>query len=151
MKLVLSAIFFLALTNQAIAKKTFGKNVDKTKVMKISTLLADAKKYEGKEVTVSGMITNVCSMRGCWLELASDKKFQTLRLKVKDGVMVFPVNSKGKLGYASGTLSSKTMSKEKLIALAEYQAKTYKKKVDISKITGPKTFYQFNPTGVEIE
>ena len=45
---------------------------------------------------IEGLVVEVCKARGCWMQLASDKEFQTMKIKVKDGVMVFPMSAKGK-------------------------------------------------------
>ena len=149
MKALLLLLSFVSLSTSAATE--MGKKFSTQKLTPISKLLADADQFNGKEVTIKGMITNVCSMRGCWMEFASDKAYQTLRIKVRDGDMVFPLSAKGKLAYAKGTLSSKTYSKEQLIAMKENYAKKQNKKADLSKITGPKTYYQFSPVGVRIE
>lgn len=150
----LSLLLFL-LSFSIIAKpQHFGKKVakiSKESLTPISKLLETPKNYEGKEVTISGMVTNVCSMRGCWMEFASDKKYQSLRIKVRDGDMVFPLSAKGKVAYATGTLHSKTYSKDELISFAKQRAKKSGKPADLSKITGPQTYHNFIPTGVSIE
>ncbi len=131
--------------------QSFGKKVSKSDLTPISELLADVKKFEKKEVTIKGMVTNVCSMRGCWMEFASDKEYQSLRIKVRDGDMVFPISAKGKIAYATGTLNHTTFSKDQLISFAQKRAEKSGKPADLSKITGPETYYQFIPVGVTIE
>ena len=59
----------------------------------------------GKTVKVEGLVTAVCPKRGCWMELASDKEFQTVKVKVDDGVMVFPLDAKGKVATAEGVFT----------------------------------------------
>ena len=54
-----------------------------------------AEKFAGKRVRVEGPIVDVCEDMGCWLAIGSDKEFQTLRFKVEDGVIVFPMSAKG--------------------------------------------------------
>ncbi len=144
-------ITFLLTLSVGATPQNFGKAVDKKRLTPISKLIAEAKNYKDKEVTIKGMVTNVCSMRGCWMEFASDKEYQTLKIKVRDGDMVFPLSAKGKTAYAVGTINSQTYSKEELVAMAEARAKKYGKPADLSKITGPKTFVNFVPSGVTIE
>jgi len=149
MKVIFLLLSLLSLTTNASTQ--FGKKFSTDELTPISTLLANADAFNEKEVTIKGMITNVCSMRGCWMEFASDKAYQTLRIKVRDGDMVFPLSAKGKMAYAKGTLSYKTYTKEQLIAMEESFAKKQNKKADLTKITGPKTYYQFSPLGVRID
>ena len=82
----LSLLFTASVVGKELA---FGEQVDESKLVKISTLLKSPKDYLNKKVTVSGAIVGVCSKRGCWAELASDAKFEKLRIKVRDGDMVF--------------------------------------------------------------
>ena len=69
-------------------------------------ILENPKNYEGKKVLVEGTILNVCAKRGCWIELASDKEFETIRVKVKDGEIVFPMEAKGKTAIVEGEFYS---------------------------------------------
>lgn len=151
MKATIITLLLLSYSQVILSANEYGEKLKTDELTPISKILADAKAYEGKEVTIKGMITNVCSMRGCWMEFASDKKYQTLRIKVKDGDMVFPISAKGKLAYAKGTLSSMTVSEEKLMEYEKSYAQKEKRKPDYSKITGPKTYHQFIPSGVRIE
>ncbi len=72
----------------------------------VQTLLAQPDQYLGKTVRVDGVITAVCEMAGCWMELADPaadgKTAKTLRIKVDDGVIVFPVTAKGRRASAEG-------------------------------------------------
>lgn len=147
MKIIL--IVMCLVTVSSYAATEFGSKFKTTNLTPISKLISESKAHSDKEVVIKGMITNVCSYRGCWMEFASDKKYQSLKIKVRDGDMVFPISAKGKTAYAKGKISSKTFSKKELIAMAQKRSKD--KKADTSKITGPKTFYQFIPSGVRIE
>ena len=135
----------------AYAVTELGKKVSPDSLTPISKLLASPTDFDGKEVTIKGMVTDVCSMRGCWMKFASDKQYQTLMIKVRDGDMVFPLSAKGKQALATGTLLSKTFTKDQLIAMENERAKSQKREAKIDEIKGPKTFYQFSPVGVRIE
>ena len=76
--------------------KKYGKEITLTEKVKISQLLENPKNYEGKKVLIEGIVLNVCKKRGCWIELASDKEFESIRVKVQDGVIVFPMEVNGK-------------------------------------------------------
>ena len=80
----------------------YGKPLTGTDTVKISALMADPDKYVGQTVRVEGIITGVCEKRGCWMTLASDREFEDLRIKVDDGVIVFPLDAKGKRAVAEG-------------------------------------------------
>ena len=62
----------------------------------------------GKTVRVEGVVTAVCEHMGCWMTLApagaAGEKPATLRLKVDDGVIVFPVSARGRTAVAQGVI-----------------------------------------------
>ncbi len=87
------------------ADTKYGAGVGQAQMVKVSELMASPDAYVGKTVQVEGLITAVCPKRGCWMELASDKEFQTVKIKVDDGVMVFPLDAKGKVATAQGVFT----------------------------------------------
>jgi hypothetical protein len=96
----------LAVSTPAFPAETkYGAGVGQARVVKVSELMASPDAYLGKTVKVEGLITAVCPKRGCWMELASDKEFQTVKIKVDDGVMVFPLDAKGKVATAEGVFT----------------------------------------------
>jgi len=149
---LLKILSILLMTTQALAinGKSFGNGADMTKLVPISTVLATPNLYLEKQITVEGAIVAVCENRGCWLKLASDKKFQTLRIKVRDGDMVFPLNSKGKTAYATGLLKGMELTKEKAIAYLQHMADEAKESFDPASVTDGITIYQLIPSGVTI-
>jgi hypothetical protein len=100
--ILLSVAALVAASPAVAAETTYGAGVGKAQVVPISELLARPEKYVGKPVRVEGLVTAVCAKRGCWMELASDKEFQSIKVKVDDGVMVFPMEAKGKVAAAEG-------------------------------------------------
>lgn len=89
----------------AAAETKYGAGVGGAPLVKISELLAQPDRYQGKVVRVEGLVTDVCAKRGCWMQLASDKEFQVLQIKVDDGVMVFPLSARGKMASAEGVFT----------------------------------------------
>jgi hypothetical protein len=131
--------------------KEYGKKLTLKETTKISAILANPEQFAGKRVLVEGAIIDVCSNRGCWIKLAGDEEFKSIRFKVEDGVIVFPMEAKGKKARAEGIVSVKTYSKEDLIKQGEEQAKEEGKEFDPASITGPKTVIQINGEGAVIE
>jgi len=111
-------------------RKSYGKNLTLTDTTKISQILSEPDKYVGKQVLVKGRIVEVCQKRGCWVELAADQDFKTLRIKVNDGEIVFPMEAKGKLAVVEGIFEKYTLTKEQTIERlkhhAEEQGETFK-------------------------
>jgi len=149
MKTLIFLLFPLLLT-YPVSSKTFGSGADMDKIIAISALLNTPDNYLNKDITVKGTIVSVCSSRGCWMKLASDKKFQTLRIKVKDGDMVFPLTAKGKTAYATGQLAAIKLDKEKAIKYLSHLAEEANEEFDESTVQSGMTIYQLVPKGVSI-
>src|SRR5215475_11036919 len=111
----------LALGLLSAAENKLGKPLTVKEPMPIATLLAHADDYVGKTVQVTGKITEVCQMMGCWLDLVNDEG-QKIRIKVNDGEIEFPKDSAGKVAVAEGTLNKLELSKEQAIARAKEEA-----------------------------
>lgn len=145
------AALFLAASLPAAAATKHGKGVSDAAVVQISELMAKPDQYVGKTVKVEGLITEVCPMRGCWIEVAGDQEFQTLRVKVEDGVIVFPMTDKGKKVVAEGTFKKMELSKEQAIQRAQHEAEEKGQKFDPASIKGPVTVYQLQGVGAVVE
>jgi hypothetical protein len=135
----------------AMPPKKFGKTLTLTEKTKVSEILAHPQAYDGKKVLVEGAVIDVCQKRGCWIKIGSEKEFESIRFKVDDGVIVFPMTAKGKSALAEGVVSVKTYSKEELIEQGKHQAEEQKTQFDPSTITGPKTVVQIKGEGAVIK
>jgi hypothetical protein len=128
----------------------FGKDLTLNETVKISTLMENMPQYVGKTVLVEGKIVEVCAKRGCWMELASDKEFQKIKIKVDDGEIVFPMTAKGKTAMAEGVVQAIELTQENALKYYEHQAEEKGEKFDPATITGPVTIYQIKGTGAII-
>ncbi len=150
-KICTALLLSLLLSANAFGKaRDFGNGADMSKLQAISTVLASPAEFMNQEITVEGTITAVCQKRGCWMKLASDKKFQSLKIKVKDGDMVFPMSAKGKTAYATGRLQAMPMDKQQTIKYLSHLAKEAKESFDPNSVKEGMTLYQLVPTGVTI-
>lgn len=93
---------------QQTQEKTFGSALTLTEVTKVSDIYAHPEKFNGKRVQVQGPIVDVCADMGCWLALGSDKESETIRFKVEDGVIVFPMSVKGMNAKVEGVIAVDT-------------------------------------------
>jgi hypothetical protein len=150
-KLISTIALALLFTVAIAAPKNYGKKITLKEKTKISEILANPKDFDGKRVLVEGNVVGVCEKRGCWIKIASDKEFESIRLKVEDGVIVFPMSAKGKSALAEGVVSVKTYSKEDLIKQGEMHAKEEGTTFDPATVTGPKTTVQINGEGARIK
>lgn len=154
MKSVLTIACVLALTaSLAFAgnPKNYGKTLTLKDVTRVSEILANPEKFNGKRVRVQGAVVDVCSKRGCWIRLASDKEYESIVFKVEDGVIVFPMDAKGKTAIAEGVISAKTYTVEQLIEQGKHQAEETGKPFDPSTVKGPKTVVRIMGEGASIQ
>lgn len=128
----------------------FGAPVDAANVTPISTLMATPDDYLEAPVTIEGTVVGVCQKRGCWMSIASDKRFQNLRIKVKDGDMVFPMSAKGSKAIATGMLQKMDLDLDTTRRMKAHQAKEQGESFDPASVTEGMAYYQLVPTGVSI-
>lgn len=105
MKALFCAALIAATGVMAAAQETkLGAGVTMAEATPIKALIEKPADYVGKTVRIDGVATAVCEDMGCWLAVApeDDPKGATVRLKVEDGVIVFPVTAKGKKVTAQG-------------------------------------------------
>ena len=148
---LLTCVFVLACVSGAVAgEKVYGKGVTGTELVKVSDLLAKPGDYVGKVVRVKGTAVGVCAHRGCWVSIAGDKEGETVRVKVKDGVIVFPADIKGDTLIAEGvwTANELTMEQTKKVCAAEARAEG--EEFDEAKVTNCMTLYQITGTGAVV-
>ncbi len=148
------AFAFSAITAAtAVAQsKDYGKALTLKEATPISSILKDPKAFEGKRVLVEGLIIEVCEERGCWIRIASDKAFESLRFKVDDGVMTFPQDARGKSVLAEGVVKVRSLTREQAIAQAREVAKERGTlaSFDSAKVKGPVTDVQLSGEGARV-
>ena len=148
------AFAFSAITAAtAVAQsKDYGKALTLKEATPISSILKDPKAFEGKRVLVEGLIIEVCEERGCWIRIASDKAFESLRFKVDDGVMTFPQDARGKSVLAEGVVKVRSLTREQAIAQAREVAKERGTLAafDSAKVKGPVTDVQLSGEGARV-
>ena len=103
----------------AAGPKKYGKPLTLKDTTQISDILVAPDTYNGKLVKVQGPIVAVCEMKGCWIAIASDKEFQSIRFKVDDGVIVFPMDAKGLTATVEGLVPVAVLSERDQIAPGE--------------------------------
>lgn len=149
--LILLLIFFscgliLAQTEEIL----LGSEITLTEMTKISAILADPDSYLDKTVLVEGEVLDVCPKMGCWMELKSDVEGEKIKVKVKDGDIVFPVDAIGNEAVVEGTVYKIELTQEEAVDYFEHIAEESGKEFDPATITGPVTLYQIKGLGAEI-
>lgn len=128
----------------------YGQPLAGAETVVIADLLADPDPYVGKTIRVEGEISDVCSHRGCWIAITDESGSSTVRFKVKDGVIEFPMACKGKQVVAEGVFTKIELTEEQAIARAKHHAEERGEEFDPSTVTGPETFYQIKGLGAVV-
>ena len=103
------------LLNKANPEGKYGTEISIMENEEISTLLNMPNTYLGKDVLVSGTITEVCPMRGCWIDVKDVNTDSHIRIKVTDGQIVFPLSAKGKYVDVQGKFTKLNFTEEQAI------------------------------------
>lgn len=118
-------------------------------LVKIETLLAEPEAWLGKVVKVEGKVKAVCEMRGCWLDVSDAGNH--IRVKVKDGEMVFAPELVGRAVVAEGTVYKFDLDKEQAVGYFRHLAEEKGETFDPATVTGGTTIYQLGGIGVEVK
>lgn len=90
----------------------------KSRVVPLEKVLASPGDYARSPVVVEGVISQACSNKGCWIELASTAGKPGMRVTFKNYGFFVPLDSKGMLARAEGVTKVKTLSKKEADHLA---------------------------------
>ena len=102
----------------------------------IEEILADPDIWAGRKVRVTGEVSGVCSKQGCWMDLTSGEDV-TLRIKVDDGVIVFPQDAVGHSAEAEGEVEILEMELEKYTDWLEHVAEEEGREFDPADVGEP--------------
>ena len=98
-----------------ITMENLGIEISNTDVSSITELLNNPSGYLGNNVTINGTIVDVCPMMGCWIEVKDFTSEEVIRVKVKDGDIIFPKESKNKEVLVEGVFSKLDFTEEQAI------------------------------------
>ncbi len=117
-----------------------------TPLVSIATLMADPEAYLDRVVRVKGKVAEVCPKAGCWLDLDADG--QKLRVKVKDGEIVFEQKLVGKEVFAEGTVYKFDLTREQAVGYYRHLAEEKGEAFDPESVKKGTTIYQIGGLGV---
>ncbi|MCU0228630.1 MAG: DUF4920 domain-containing protein [Bryobacterales bacterium] len=146
---IASCLAVLAL-GLAAATLNLGAPLKVKEATPIATLMQSPANYVGKTVQVQGRITEVCQKEGCWMLLVDDASGKSVRIKVKDGEIVFPKDGNGRKAVAEGVFTKTERTLEQTIAAARHEAEEQGRAFDASKIKSGSVFYQIQGTGARV-
>jgi hypothetical protein len=106
--------------------------------------------WVGKRVRIEGTVDGVCAMKGCWMELVAQDR-SVLRVKVDDGVLVFPATATGRPAVAEGTVEIVEMERDAYVAWRRHEAEELEQPFDPVEVgEGPYRIVQLRGLGAEI-
>lgn len=148
---ILTTLFML---NSAQAKSSptvvYGEPLKLKNSQTVTETLEKAKSQEGQHIQITGVITDVCPMKGCWIKVTDPGTKQEIEVKVKDDVIVFPKHSKNKQVTVEGELVKKVYSKNKAIKHLRHRAKELGIPFDVKSVKGPMEFWTIKGKGAKI-
>lgn len=153
--IALATILLLASSLFALAGgpegKVYGSGVTLEESVAIETLLAEPESFVGKSVRVDGVITGVCKMRGCWMKVSNPETGNGVRIKVEDGVIVFPYSAMGSKASAEGVFEAIPIEVEeaKHKEKAEEQGKDHEN-CTVGALKKKNVIYQIRGTGAVV-
>jgi hypothetical protein len=102
--LLCAAAFALAAVGTSAEETRLGAGVTLKDATPIKAVIEKPADFVGRTIRVDGVATAVCEEMGCWMAVApvDDPTGATVRLKVEDGVITFPVTAKGRNVSAEG-------------------------------------------------
>lgn len=132
------------------AGTTYGEPITLTSLTPVSAILDDPSAFIGQRVLVQGMVVAVCEEKGCWMDIASDREFEKVQIKVDDGVIVFPLSARGKQALVEGVVEELQLTEEQAIAEGMRMAEEHGETFDPASVTGPQTIFRIRGSGAVI-
>jgi len=115
----------------------YGKKIDLEQFSDFGGFMSEPNEYLNENILIKGEIIDVCPMRGCWIKVKDNSSSNSIRVKVTDGLIVFPISSKGHQVDVEGEFIA--------LNFTENQARSWK--VHLAKEKG----ITLNPEDVQIE
>ena len=128
-----------------------GEDLQTLPVTSAQDILERPDDFIGKTVRVEGEVLDVCPRKGCWAEIRDEDR--TLRIKVKDDVIVFPADSVGRVMVAEGVVEAIDQSREQYVAWLAHLAEEKGEAFDVEAAEigdGPFRRIQIRGLGAEV-
>ncbi len=130
-------------------RKVYGEAISVADTTAISVLQRAPELFVGNQVLVSGTISDVCPHKGCWIDIR-DRAGQTIRVKVQDDVIVFPVEAKGKTVAAQGVVEKLELDRQQLVRMKQHEAEERGQPFEPGSIQSGETIYRIQGSGAVI-
>lgn len=131
-----------------LSSEAFGAATDANGAISVADALSSLKNNDTLNCKVSGYVTSVCQMKGCWMMLSQNPDDSTgLFVKFKDYAFFMPKDLSGSKVVANGFAFKEITSVDELKHYAEDEGKT---KEEIAAINAPKEEMKFMAEGVVV-
>jgi len=131
-------------------EEKLGEGITLTEKTSIADILSDPESFLDQVVLIEGEVVDVCPKMGCWMELKSDSEEKIIKVKVKDGDIVFPMEAIGKTAVVEGKVYKIELTEDEAVGYMEHLAEEKGQEFDTSTVKGPMTIYQIKGIGAEI-
>lgn len=150
MRILLVAAATLALSPVWADVQTFGELEGDVEDVRIGKLLNNPDAYVDKKIRIAGLVDDVCPRKGCWVDIIDAQSSDTIRFKVQDDVIVFPVAAKGEEIVAEGIFRRHEFTREQATKRLKHLAEEKGEAFDEASVTGPMVFYQVEGIGAAV-
>lgn len=140
--LLLTLLVFGAFTINA--QSFFGEKIDNSELQSMGDIYKELQKKETINTKIEGTIVDVCSVKGCWMNI-SDGEGHDFFVKFKDYGFFMPKDAAGQKVVARGMAYIERVSVDELRHYAEDAGKN---KEEIAKITASELSYHFLADGI---
>ncbi|MCA9243908.1 MAG: DUF4920 domain-containing protein [Phycisphaerales bacterium] len=151
-RVLISLVTLAAMTGCAAQHAEFGERptARAAETLSVAKVLDNPKAYEGKVVRVSGVVSDVCKPKGCWMELSDPGSDGALFVKFTCPVegRLIPLEAVDHKATAQGKLVIEQVGVDELRHMAEDAGKS---PADIAKITQPEQRLRFESAYAEVE
>ncbi len=128
----------------------YGAPLATAETLSVADVVKRGGELNGKQVRVEGTISDVCAKRGCWIKIADETGPAEMTFKVEDGVMVFPMDAKGKWVVADGEVRRTELTLEQTRRRLEAEAKETGKPFDPASVTEGGVSVRLNGIGATV-
>lgn len=126
----------------------FGAPLSAAPAIPAAAVMADPKKYDDKDVKLTGTVSAACAKKGCWMTLGgAEPGGKRLRVSFKDYGFFVPTDCTGKTATVEGHLKVTTLTVAQAQHFADDAAKAG---APAKKITEPQHEVSLVATGVEL-
>ncbi len=129
-----------------VAALSFGEEIDRKDAISYDELLSKMEGRDSINAKVTGTVENVCQVKGCWMNVASDNPNRpSMFVKFKDYGFFMPKDIAGKKVIMEGYAFREITPVDELRHYAEDEGRS---KEEIAAITEPKEELKFLASGV---